>query len=161
MVLSNAQISDGGIYFCTVANGGGSLNSSGTIVSVTAGAGPCSGSTNLAVRSFAGTGERALIAGFTYGGTGSKALAIRGVGPALLTYGRPSVLEDPSLELRTTATGTPVVGTNDNWTGDDGCNYGGFPLTAGSKDAVIVNPFAAGGYTAQVRGAGDTTGISA
>ncbi len=157
LVLNNVQTSDGGIYFCTVANAGGSLNSSGTIVSVTAGA-AASRLTNLAVRSFAGTGERALIAGFVTRGTGSKALAIRGVGPALLTYGVTGVLDDPNLELRSTATGTPVVGTNDNWSGDDGRNYGGFPLTAGSKDAVIVNPLAAGGYTAQVRGAGDTTG---
>ncbi|MFO1449970.1 MAG: peptidylprolyl isomerase [Opitutaceae bacterium] len=157
LVLSNAQVNQTGSYFCSVSNGGGSVNSQSAAVTVAAGA-TASRLTNLAVRSFAGAGEKALIAGFVTRGAGSKPLAVRGIGPALLAYGVTAVLDDPSLELRSTGAGTPVVGTNDNWTGDDGRNYGGFPLNAGSKDSVLVSPLAVGGYTAQVRGAGGATG---
>jgi len=157
LVLSNVQPGDAGIYFCTVSNTAGSLNSSSTTVSVSATASP-SRLTNLSVRSFAGNGSQSLIAGFVTRGNGSKSLAIRGIGPALQPFNVPNLLEDPNLELRSTAEGTPVVGSNDNWSNDDGRNYGGFPLTAGSKDAVLVSSVAAGGYTAQVRGAGSATG---
>ena len=157
LVFSNVQAASAGTYFCTVSTAGGSVDSGSTTLTVSEGL-AASRLTNLAVRSFAGQGDKALIAGFVTRGTGSKQLAIRGIGPALVPFGIPNLLEDPNLEIRGTNTGTPIVGSNDNWTNDDGRNYGGFPLTAGSKDAVLVSPLAAGGYTAQVRGAGVTTG---
>jgi len=157
LVFSSVQAASAGTYFCTVSNSAGSVDSAGTILAISEGL-AASRLTNLAVRSFAGQGDKALIAGFVTRGTGSKQLAIRGIGPALVPFNIPNLLEDPNLEIRSTGTDTPIVGSNDNWTNDDGRNYGGFPLTAGSKDAVLVSPLAAGGYTAQVRGAGATTG---
>lgn len=157
LVLSNASAATGGIYFCTVSNANGSEDSIGTILAVSASASPAR-LTNLSVRSFVGLGSKSLIAGFVTAGTGSKALAIRGIGPMLGSFGVPSTLADPVLEVRSAATGTPLVASNDNWSGDNGSAYGGFALPVGSKDAVVVSSLAAGGYTAQVSGAANGTG---
>jgi hypothetical protein len=157
LVLSAVSAATGGVYFCTVSNPSGSLDSVGTILSINPAA-TASRLTNLSVRSFVGLGSKTLIAGFVTSGTGAKATAIRGIGPTLGTFGVASLLADPLLDLRSTAEGRPLVAANDNWTGDDGRAYGGFALPAGSKDAVVVPSLTAGGYTAQVTGVANGTG---
>jgi cyclophilin family peptidyl-prolyl cis-trans isomerase len=157
LVLSNATAATAGIYFCTVSNANGSEDSVGTILAVSASAAPAR-LTNLSVRSFVGLGSKALIAGFVTAGTGSKALAIRGIGPTLGGFGVTSPLADPVLDLRRAAPGDPLVASNDSWSGDNGSAYGAFALPVGSKDAVIVASLAPGGYTAQVSGAANGTG---
>jgi hypothetical protein len=54
-----------------------------------------------------------MIAGFIITGTGSKRVALRGIGPSLADFGVPDVLADPVLELRD-ASGALLL-TNDNW----------------------------------------------
>jgi cyclophilin family peptidyl-prolyl cis-trans isomerase len=157
LVLSGVSAATGGIYFCTVTNPSGSVDSIGTILSVSPTA-TASRLTNLSVRSFVGLGSKTLIAGFVTSGTGAKATAIRGIGPTLGAFGVTSLLADPLLDLRSAAEGLPLVASNDNWSGDDGRAYGGFALPAGSKDAVVVPSLAPGGYTAQVTGAANGTG---
>jgi hypothetical protein len=58
---------------------------------------------------------------------------------------------------------TRVAATNDNWSAVDGTAFsaaGAFTLTAGSRDAAVVAQLAPGSYTAQVTGAGNTTGVA-
>jgi len=60
-----------------------------------------------------------------------------------------------------------VVRENDNWeTGNDSAlvttattKVGGFPLAAGSKDAVLLINLPPGTYSATVSGVGGTTGV--
>ena len=86
LVLSSVSAATGGIYFCTVTNPSGSVDSVGTILSVSPTA-TASRLTNLSVRSFVGLGSKTLIAGFVTSGTGAKATAIRGIGPTLGAFG--------------------------------------------------------------------------
>lgn len=106
--------------------------------------------TNVSVRSSAGTGADTLIVAFTIGGTGSKQMLLRGVGPALTAFGVGGVVTDPELRLFNGA--SVAISSNDNW--DSSGNLatmadavGAFRLTAGSRDAVLFPNLAVGSYS--------------
>jgi hypothetical protein len=119
---------------------------------------------NIASRGFAGTGENTLTAGFVVSGTVPKRLLLRGVGPALGTFGVSGVLPDPQLQLYR---GGTVIASNDNWSDRSdaaliqaaAASVGAFGFPAGSKDAALLINLMPGSYTIQVVGAGNTTGI--
>jgi hypothetical protein len=118
---------------------------------------------NLSVRAPAGTGDQTLILGFYIGGTGSKQVLIRGVGPTLTQYGVGGVLADPQLKLFNAA-GTRID-QNDDWGGsavlaNAFAAVNDFALPANSKDAALVVALPLDGYTAQVNGAGNSTGVA-
>ncbi|MBI5381060.1 MAG: immunoglobulin domain-containing protein [Opitutae bacterium] len=132
-----------------------------------AGSGNASRLVNLSTRSFAGTGDRTLIAGFVISGNTPKQLLLRGVGPTLASFGVGGTLADPRLELHTTIDGRDtVVASNDNWgTGDlpalraAGDATGAFALPdPASKDAALLLTLPAGTYSAQITGNGGSTG---
>jgi alpha-tubulin suppressor-like RCC1 family protein len=109
--------------------------------------------TNLSARNKVGTGANILIAGFTLTGSGTRDVLIRAVGPKLSEFGVTGVLTDPKLEIYS---GTTKLTENDNWSSSLATTFsyvGAFGLTAGSKDAAIIIPLTAGGYTVQVSGA--------
>jgi N-acetylmuramoyl-L-alanine amidase len=114
---------------------------------------------NLSARQRVGTGADILIAGFYIAGTGEKRVLIRAVGPALASFGVTGVLADPRLEV---FDGTRSIAANDNWDSSLAPTFGSvaaFALPAGSRDAALVLNLAAGrSYTAQVAGAGTSTG---
>ena len=116
---------------------------------------------NVSVGSFAGTGERSLIAGFSLRGAGAKPVLVRGIGPALAAFGVADVLADPRVEV--VAAGGAAVADNDDWETAAGAGalaaaVGAFAFPAGGRDAAAIATVGAGSYTAQVRGAGQTTG---
>jgi cyclophilin family peptidyl-prolyl cis-trans isomerase len=155
LLLRNVGAADAGTYSVVVTNSAGSVTSSGAALTVAA-VGGNARLTNLSVRSFAGVGEQVLIGGFTVRGATASNLVIRGIGPTLGVFGVPGFLADPRLDLVNAQQVT--VATNDDWSGADGSAVGGFALPVGSKDAVISRSLSQGGYTAQVKGAGTTTG---
>ena len=114
---------------------------------------------NVSARNQVGTGADILIAGFSVGGSGTKRLLIRAVGPALTAFGVGGALTDPRFELYD---GEVRIAANDNWDAALAPTFaqvGAFALTAGSRDAAaIVTVNAAKSYTVQVSGVGDTTG---
>ena len=121
--------------------------------------------TNISGRAVAGTGNQTLTAGFVVAGTDSKTLLIRGIGPALLSFGLTNALLDTSLKV-VNAQGSTVL-VNDNW-GDGGnaapisatsASLGAFALSAGSRDADTLLTLAPGAYTAQVTGVNATSGV--
>lgn len=119
---------------------------------------------NLAVRTLALTGDQALIGGFYVGGSGSRTLLVRGVGPTLTNYGLTGVLNDPQIAFYPSNSSTPTL-TNNNWNNDPtvtstGNAVGAFPLQASSLDAAFVSNFAAGGGSVQVSGADGGTGLA-
>ncbi|MGH8019965.1 MAG: hypothetical protein ACREIA_17145, partial [Opitutaceae bacterium] len=127
---------------------------------------PTSRLVNISTRAFVGTGEARVISGFVIGGTGSKNLLIRAVGPELLDFGVNEVLVDPVLTLYDNA--NAPFATHDDWSLEPGAAQieataavvGAFELDPGSKDAAIVSSLPAARFTAGVTGKGDTTGIS-
>jgi outer membrane protein assembly factor BamB len=120
---------------------------------------------NLAVRTFAGAGDDALIVGFVVGGGGARSLLVRGVGPTLANFGITGVLENPRIVARAQQA---VVAENEDWdqSPDPGAietaavAVGAFPLPRGSRDSALLADFPARDYTVQVSGAGGTTGVA-
>lgn len=114
---------------------------------------------NVATRVQVGGAAGTPIAGFTIGGTGSKRVIARAVGPGLATFGVNGTLADPSLAL---ISGGATVASNDTWNASDATTFaanGAFALTAGSRDAAVVTSLAGGSYSA-VMGDGGGSGVA-
>ncbi len=114
---------------------------------------------NVSVLKQLGTG---VTIGFVIGGSSSRAVLIRAIGPSLGNFGVPDVVGDPQLTL---FRGPTQVGANDNWGGTTQLNQafnqvGAFPLLSNSKDAAILVALAPDAYTVQVSGVGATTGAA-
>ncbi len=115
---------------------------------------------NVSARAQVGTGGDILVVGFAVGGTGTRNVLIRAVGPTLAAFGVGGTLADPKLEV--IRDGAPVA-TSDNWNAALSpafATVGAFALTAGSRDAALALALAPGTYTAQVSGVGATTGVA-
>lgn len=117
---------------------------------------------NLSVRTSAGTGAQTLIAGFVVGGTGSKQVLVRAIGPTLGVFGVTGVLADPRLGL---FSGSAETATNSGWGGTAAlsnafASVGAFALGTTSRDAALLSPLSAGGYSAQVVSASGGTGVA-
>ncbi len=158
LTLANPQAANAGSYTVVVSNGESSVTSTAAALTV---APTISRLTNVSVRTTAGTGANILIVGFTLGG-GGKNVLLRAVGPTLGTFGVPGTLDDPRLALFNAA--SAQTHQNDDWGGGAALTsafdaVGAFRLPAASKDAVLLNYLAAGGYTAQVSGAAGTSGV--
>jgi hypothetical protein len=129
-------------------------------------AGDDSNLVNISTRGMVGTGSQKLIAGFVIGGTAPKTVLIRGIGPTLGDFGLTGVLEDPRVDLYRKVSGSADVlhASNGDWDTSGGlqtafAQVGAFNLPDGSKDSCLLLTLPAGGYTAQVSGEGNTTGV--
>jgi hypothetical protein len=97
------------------------------------------------------------ITGFVIGGTGSRYVLVRAIGPGLAQFGVAPVSARPALSIFTGA--TPAA-SGQPWGAFPGFDAqamgwifqlaGAFPLQAGSNDAVYFGLLAPGAYTAQV-----------
>ena len=68
---------------------------------------------DISTRAFVSTGDNIVIAGFILGNnTGDDRVVVRGLGPSLAAVGVPTVLADPTLELRN-SDGTLLASNND------------------------------------------------
>lgn len=113
---------------------------------------------NQSVRAQVTPEDGTLIAGFVIDGNESKTMLIRGVGPTLASQSVESPIADPIL-LVYNSEGVEIF-RNDDWgnhTAEDltaieiaSSGVGAFDLDAGSTDAVILEDFAPGIYTAHV-----------
>ncbi len=117
---------------------------------------------NLSVRGNVGTGPNILIAGFVTGGTGSKSILVRGIGPTLSSFGVTGTLAAPQLTLFDSS-GASIL-SNSGWGGSTTLSQtfsqlGAFALPATSADSAILQTLGAGSYTAQLSGSGGTSGI--
>ena len=142
--------------------GAGGLSGVGNAATATAAVGSTGTArlTNIATRAALGGIAGTPISGFTLGGTGTKAMLARAVGPTLTAFGLTGVLADPRLSL---LSGTTTVGSNDNWLAADAGTMaaaGAFALNAGSKDAALVATLAPGGYTSPVTATDGGSGVA-
>ncbi len=116
---------------------------------------------NVSVLKHLGSGT---TVGFYVGGSGSKNLLIRAIGPTVgaAPFNVTGTVVDPQLTL---FSGQTVLGTNDNWGGTPAltaafAQVSAFALPANSRDAALVTTLAPGGYTVVVSGVGNTTGVA-
>ncbi len=123
---------------------------------------------NLSSRGQVGTADDTVIAGFVIRGNTSKRVLIRGIGPALASFGIANPLADPVLTLRT---GPTLIAKNDDWgttTGDTTVagvraaakQVGAFDVPDGSKDAALLINLRPGSYTAELAGKLGATGVA-
>jgi len=106
---------------------------------------------NFSARALVQGGQDQLIAGFVTTGSASKALLIRGDGPALGGFGVAGFLPDPQLTLLDSA-GAPLAST-ETWSPSLAPTFaqvGAFGLTAGSHDAALLATLPPGAHTARV-----------
>ncbi len=109
-----------------------------------------------------------LTAGFVIGGTGTRTILVRVIGPTLTGFGVGGAMENPKLDLYS---GQTVIASNDEWGTPLGPNSssafsitaastaaGAFALPSGSKDAALLVTLPPGSYTAQVRSVDGASG---
>lgn len=124
-------------------------------------AGPGSTVLNISTRGKVNTGENAMIGGFFVGGTESKKILVRGIGPSLASQNISGSLPDPQLELRN-ANGA-LIDSNDDWQSSPQkaeIIASGVP-PSNAKESAMYDVLAPGAYTAILRGNGATpTGVA-
>ncbi len=106
-----------------------------------------------------------LTVGFVVGGTTSKQVLVRAIGPtlALPPFNVGGTMSDPKLDL---FSGQTVINANNNWGGGSllsstGASVGAFAIgDATSKDAILLATLAPGAYTVQVSGANGSGGLT-
>ena len=170
--FSSATSRDAAISLPSLASGGNSARISGsgagTVIAELYDATPQGGFTattprlvNVSVLKHLGSG---VTAGFVIGGSTSRRVLIRAVGPTLgnAPFNVPEVVADPQLAL---FSGPTQVSANDNWGGTSAltaafAQVGAFPLPATSRDAALLVTLQPGSYTVQVNGVGGTTGVA-
>jgi len=116
--------------------------------------------TNIGTRVTLGGAAGTPISGFVFGGTGTKTMVIRAIGPTLAAFSVTDVLADPRLSLMSGAT---TVAANDNWLAADAATIaaaGAFALGAGSKDSALVATLSAGAYTVPVTATDGGSGVA-
>jgi uncharacterized repeat protein (TIGR03806 family) len=127
---------------------------------------PASRLLNLAARAQVGTGGDLLIPGFVIGGTASKSVLVRAVGPALQQFGVGGALASPILTLFDDK--QQVIATNTRWSTATNASdvrlaaqrVGAFALSDTSADSALLVTLPPGAYTAQTAGANNTTGLA-
>jgi hypothetical protein len=129
---------------------------------------------NISTRGFVDTGDGNLIAGFVVSGNAPKRVLVRGIGPALTSFGVQGAVANPTLKIYAAGSST-VIAQNDDWSTAQPINAsqaaataaeitaastaaGAFPLAANSRDAAVMITLMPGAYTAVVGGANDGTG---
>jgi hypothetical protein len=116
---------------------------------------------NISSRAQVLTGENVLIAGFIVGGTQSKQVVVRGIGPSLATAGISQPLADPTIELRN-ANGA-LLQSNNNWQQQNPnaqtiSNLGLAPTEP--RESALLAPVTPSRYTAILRGVANDTGTA-
>ena len=99
-----------------------------------------------------------MIGGFIITGNTPKKIAVRGMGPALASFGITDFLADPFLELRSSS--GALLQSNDNWKDSQQAEIQALGLAPNdNREAVIVTTLNPGSYTALLTGKGGTTGV--
>ena len=115
---------------------------------------------NISTRGFVSTGDDIMIAGFILGNNpGDDNVILRGIGPSLAGSGVPTVLADPTLELRD-GNGA-LIRSNNDWMDDP--IQAALITAAGlaptnSLESGIAATLAPGPYTALLAGLNNGTG---
>jgi cyclophilin family peptidyl-prolyl cis-trans isomerase len=159
VILTTVPSNTNGVAYTAVMRGVNNTTGLGVVEVYDLDSGPGSTLLNISTRGQVGADPNALIGGFTLGGTQSKQILVRAIGPSLTGFGVPNALADPTLELRNVQGG--LVDSNDDWMNSPQKtqiqNSGLAPTNA--KESALVQTLAAGQYTAVVHGANGGTGV--
>jgi hypothetical protein len=114
---------------------------------------------NISTRGFVGAGDNVMIVGLVVGGTGSKHVLFRALGPTLTQFGVTGALSNPKLELYS---GSTLVASNGDWPSSSHAAQIQTTGLAPSKsvEAALLADLTPGNYTAIVRGENNATGVA-
>lgn len=147
------------VAYTTIVRGANNTTGIGLVEVYDLDSGPGSTLLNIATRGRVEVDPNALIGGFFLGGTESKRVLVRAIGPSLASAGIPGVLADPILELRD-ANGA-LLEANDDWgTSPNQAEIqasGAAPTNP--KESAILRILPAGPATAIMRGVNNATGV--
>ena len=167
LLISHVVSDDAGTYACLFSAPTQSPQSSQALV---LGVGPTERLLNLSTRANVGSGaDQGLISGFVVGGSArEKKLIVRAIGPSLSLFGVNSALRAPILRIFDSSSRVyqnayvypAVVGgpTYESDLAESLARAGAFPVPAGTRDAILLMPFAPGSYTAQITSGDNSTG---
>jgi len=114
---------------------------------------------NISTRGLVQTGDNVMIGGFILGGTQSRHLLLRAIGPSLGAAGVANPLLDPTLELHDTD--GALISSNDDWRDTQEAEIAatGIPPNDDRESAIVMD-LAPANYTAIVRGVNGTNGVA-
>ena len=130
---------------------------------------------NISSRGVVGSGQNIIIPGISVGGSSSRILLIRAVGPTLGAFGVTGTLSNPTISVVQTVNGiNTTLATNDDWESQNSTvtftaaevrelstKAGAFTLPSGSKDAALLFSTSTNtSYTVLVSGANGETGVA-
>lgn len=146
-------------FYTAIVTGANNTTGIGLVEVYDLDSGPGSTLLNISTRGQVGVDPNALFAGFFVGGTESKQILVRAIGPSLATGGVSNPLADPTLEFFN-GQGTKID-ENDDWMTSPQKTQiqtsGLAPTNA--KESAVLQTLAAGPYTAVVRGTNSGTGV--
>jgi cyclophilin family peptidyl-prolyl cis-trans isomerase len=158
-ILTTVPSSDNGVAYTAILRGANNTTGVGLVEVYDLDSGPGSTLLNISTRGQVGVDPNALIGGFTLGGSESKQILIRAIGPSLTQFGVPNALGDPTLDLAN-AQGTTIV-SNDNWMDSPQkmqIQASGLAPTD-VKESAVLQTLTAGQYTAVVHGVSNGSGV--
>jgi len=158
-ILMTVPSDSNNAFYTAVVRGAGNTTGIGLVEVYDLDSGPGSTLLNISTRGQVGVDPNALIGGFFVGGTDSKQILVRAIGPSLAAANVPNPLADPTLEFFN-GQGTKID-SNDDWMNSPQKTQiqasGLAPTNA--KESAILQTLAAGPYTAVVRGVNGGTGV--
>jgi hypothetical protein len=115
---------------------------------------------NISTRGPVMGGDQVLIGGFIVGGSQSKEVVVRAIGPSLVNSGISGALSDPAVELHN-GSGS-LLASNDNWqSGPDAAKIQSEGLApTNAAESALQATLAPGSYTAIVSGTNGDTGVA-
>jgi len=158
-ILTTVPSSPNNAFYTAIVRGANNGAGIGLVEVYDLDSGPGSTLLNISTRGRVNVDPNALIGGFILGGTESKRVLVRAIGPSLAAAGVPSPLADPILELRDA--NAALLDSNDDW----GLSPNQAEIQASGlaptnpKESAVVRILSAAPYTAIVRGVNNTTGV--
>ena len=159
VILTTVPSDPNGVAYTAVMRGAFNTTGLGVVEVYDLDSGPGSTLLNISTRGQVGADPNALIGGFILGGSESKKILVRAIGPSLTAFGVPNALTNPTLELRDQ--NAALIDSNDDWMNSPQKtqiqNSGLAPTDP--KESAVLQTLAAGQYTAIVHGANGGTGV--
>jgi hypothetical protein len=159
VILTTVPSDPKGISYTAIMRDANNTGGLGVVELYDLDSGPGSTLVNISTRGQVGADPNALIGGFILGGTESKQVLVRAIGPSLTAFGVPNALPDPTLDF-VNSQGTKIDSNNDWTTSPQKTQIQNSGLApTNSKESAILQTISAGNYTAVVHGADGRTGV--
>jgi cyclophilin family peptidyl-prolyl cis-trans isomerase len=158
-ILTTLSSDPNSAFYTAIVRGANNTTGIGLVEIYDLDSGPGSTLLNISTRGRVDIDPNALIGGFYLGGTESKRVLVRAIGPSLATSNVPDPLADPTLELHD-GNGA-LLDSNDDWgsSPDQAEIQASGAAPTNPKESAVLQILPSGPCTAIVRGVNNTTGV--